>query len=159
VITKASSWTYKTEGNITSVSPTSGAAGSTVTIRGTDLLSGATSIVSVSMVGVTATIVSQNDTLVVVEAGVIDDSSGGTGDVVLTTVDGSVVTQSNGFGYLTVSDIHSVSPAVGQFNTKVTITGVELQSGGGDLASQPCWRRCIVDCITVVNRGCGCCCG
>ena len=68
-------------------------------------------------------------------AGLIAATGGVTGDVVITSVDGSIVTETNGFTYITQSDIHSISPANGQYGTKVTITGVELLSGSASLSS------------------------
>ena len=135
VISLASSWTYATAGDITSVNPASGAAGAFVTIAGSGLFSGAASIATVTIADADAEIISQNDTVVVVRAGLIAATGGATGDVVLTSVDGSIVTETNGFTYITQSDIHSISPANGQYGTKVTITGVELLSGSASLSS------------------------
>jgi hypothetical protein len=129
VVSKTSSWTYAIEGNITSVSPAKGSAGALVTIEGANLRSGSTAINAVTIANVAAEIVSENNTVVVVRAGAIAISAGGTGDVVLTTADGSIVKQPASFTYITVSDIHSVSPSIGQYGTKVTISGVSLQSG------------------------------
>jgi hypothetical protein len=135
VITEADGWTYVTAGNITEVEPSSAAASSNVVIRGTNFLAGATAVEKVTLANVEASIISQNDTNVKVEVGLTDKTDGFSGDVVMTTDTGSVITLESGFSYIAKSDIHSVTPSVGQYGTRVVIKGEELLSGADTLAS------------------------
>ena len=107
-----------------------------VTITGTDLLVGSSSIVRVTLAGVDVEeIVFQNDTVVIVEAGLTNNPDASVGDVVLYTVDESTVTETNGFSYIQLSDIHSITPASGQYGTVVTLSGIELLAGSSGLSS------------------------
>lgn len=136
IVTQASAWTYTVAGNITAVAPTSGTSGTVVTITGTDLRSGSSGVERVVLVSVeTSTILFQNDTLVVVEAGNPEATEEITGDVVLTSTDGAVVTAVDAFTYLIASDIHTVTPARGVVGTVVSITGVQLLSGAPTLVN------------------------
>ena len=135
VITKAEGWTYKQAANITSVAPAKASAGALITISGDDLRSGAEGVAKVTLAGVEADIQSENDTHVIVEAGIKDSSASATGDVVLTTSSGSVSKFEDGFTYVTRSDIHAVTPSSGQLGTTVTITGVELFAGSSNVTS------------------------
>ena len=135
VITTSEGWTYKQAANITEVAPAKASAGALITITGEDLRSGAGSVAKVTLAGVEADIQSENDTHVIVEAGVKGSSASATGDVVLTTSSGSVAKFEDGFTYVTRSDIHAISPSSGQFGTSVTITGVELLAGASNVTS------------------------
>ena len=133
VITKAAAWTYATAGAITSVTPSSGAAGTVVTIEGSALRSGATAVASATLAGIEVESVSfENDTYVTVIAGLAEHPSP-KGDVVLTSSSGNTVTLEDAWNYTTVTDVHSVSPSQGQYGTRVTVSGVELLSGASGL--------------------------
>ena len=128
-ITQSKAWTYVKAGDITKVVPAQGAAGAKITITGTDMRQGSKNVASVTLAGFTATVSSESEISIVVVAGLHSLSAGKKGDVVVTTVDGSTTTETNGFTYVILSDIHSVSPSKGHFDTIVTITGVELFGG------------------------------
>ena len=84
VVTGTGAWSY-TFSNITSVSPANGQVGVVVTITGTDLLAGGTSLTTVTLDGTAATVQTESETQVVVVAA---SSAAGTGDVVLSSNSG-----------------------------------------------------------------------
>jgi mucin-19 len=88
-------WAYL-QGAIATVSPNFGQAGTYVQILGARLLGGGSRVVPVTLAGVAATLVSDNDTVVSVRAlaGV-----NGTGHVVLTSDSGALVTLENVNGW------------------------------------------------------------
>ena len=134
VITSTEDFTYVPVGNITSVSPANGIANTIVTIYGDGMLSGSTGIYSVTLAGITATIIEKvTNEKIVVRAGP-DGVEGKVGHVILTTNTGVVSTLPNGFRYLAEGEIYDVSPEVGHYGTRVTITGISLL-GGGELVS------------------------
>ena len=133
-------FTYKVAGEITNVFPVQGQANTQVTITGTTLLGQGASSASVTLAGVVATVVTENNSVVVVDAGV--SAATAAGAVVITADTGAVVSVASTFGYVAVGNITSVSPASGQLSTKVTIAG-----------AQPAWWR-----DRACGRGaCGCC--
>ena len=127
VVTGAAQFTYVTASAITTVSPSSGQSGVLVTIAGTNLLAGGTAIVSVSLAGVAATVVSANNTQVVVNAGT---ASNVTGDVVIEADNGALASKTNGFAYQPAGVVASTSPTSGQVGTRVTVAGSNLRGSG-----------------------------
>jgi hypothetical protein len=127
-ITKENAFTYIEEGAIDDVSPALGQGGTYVTISGVTLQGGGTEVVQVTLAGTTAEIVSESDSEVKVRAAV---AGAGQGHVVLTSESGALVTLENGFTYAEPGIVESITPAVGQLNTLVTIEGERL-SGSGD---------------------------
>ena len=125
-------FTYKVAGAITNVFPVQGQANTQVTITGTTLLGQGASSASVTLAGVVATVVTENNSVVVVDAGV--SAATAAGAVVITADTGAVVSVASTFGYVAVGNITSVSPASGQLSTKVTIGGSDLLGGGTELA-------------------------
>jgi hypothetical protein len=132
IVTGSPSWEYLETGDISSVSPTSGQLGTRVDIGGERLLAGGDELASVTLAGAAATIVNQSNSVVSVVA---IDNLAGTGDVVLTSVTGAVVTEDNGFKYIELGNITSVSPSEGQTGTYVTISGTNLLGGGARYVS------------------------
>ncbi|MBS0284456.1 MAG: IPT/TIG domain-containing protein, partial [Proteobacteria bacterium] len=128
-------WTQLAEGLIASATPSVGQAGTVVTITGTGLLGGGTSVVAVQLQNVSvSSIVSFNDTVVVVVCG--PGAAGPTaGNVVLTANTGAVVTKVGGFQYLSNGVITQVQPSSGQYGTVVAILGQRLLGGGSSVAS------------------------
>ena len=123
-------WTALTTGAVTAVTPASGIRGTAVVITGQRLLGGGSSIVSVSLAGVSVlNIASSSDTTVSVRAG---DGSG-SGSVVLVANTGAIVTQANAWAYQAPGVISSVTPNTGQFGTKVTISGTRLLGDGAQV--------------------------
>jgi hypothetical protein len=125
-------FTYLTPGVLTAVTPSSGQVGSLVTINGTGLLSGGSSLAAVYLAQVPARIVSASDSVVVVEAA---SSLPKVGDVLLQANTGGVARLVNGWQYLSAGRITSIEPASGQFGTRVTLRGLNLLAGGSSLAS------------------------
>ncbi|EGD83315.1 hypothetical protein PTSG_03923 [Salpingoeca rosetta] len=121
-------FTYTAVGEILSVSPDSGAAGTLVTISGQRLLGGAADVASVTLADVSATVLSANATQVVVEA--TTAAAAGAGDVVITGTTGALVSKTTGFTYVEAPNITDVTPAEGTFATRVTVTGTNLLAGG-----------------------------
>ncbi|MEC7001005.1 MAG: IPT/TIG domain-containing protein, partial [Actinomycetota bacterium] len=133
VITSAGSWSYLEPGAVDSVQPSTGVEGTRVTIRGERLRGGGGSVDSVSLAGAEAEVVTaENDTVVEIVAGAAGE---GSGDVVLVADTGATVTSVDGWAYLAPSTVDTVEPAVGQFDTRVTISGDGLFADGDSLAS------------------------
>ncbi len=132
IFTNATVFSYNATGNVTSVRPLAGGAGSEVVITGTELLSGE-SVASVTLAGYEAMIVSANETVVVVTAGTGPGPGPGTGPGpdLMEGFSGPVVIEANNsrlvglpgsaWTYLPVILSTSVSPPSGQSGTIVTI--------------------------------------
>lgn len=126
-------FTYLTEGLILAVSPVVGQNGTIVTITGQDLSGGGTTVQQVFLAGVAANIISRNHTTVVVGAG--ESAIGRTGDVVLVSNTNAYVRRIDGWTYAEQGNVASVSPPVGQFGTRVTISGQGLLLGANSVLS------------------------
>jgi hypothetical protein len=126
-------FTYKIPGAITKVAPAAGQENTTVTITGSTLLGQGAKADSVTLAGVAATVVSNNNSMVVIKAG----ASGATaaGAVVITADTGAIVSKASTFGYVGVGNITSVTPESGQLGTKVTLVGTDLLAGGSSLSA------------------------
>ena len=125
-------FTYNTAGQIDNIDPNFGQGGTKVSITGSVLRGSGGSVDVVTLAGETASITSQNDTLVVVVAAV---SSAKTADVVVEANTGAVTTVINGFTYQTAGNVTSVSPDSGQIGTRVTIAGTSLRGSGSNIAT------------------------
>ena len=142
IVSKADAFEYVGEGNITSVSPAAGQAGSLVTIQGESLFGGGAKAVSVTLAGVTAQIIGSatNDTYLVVKANAgplsLDKR---VGSVVITSDTRVDITKLNAWSY---SVIEAVEPAAGQGGTVVTISGASLTADGEDVTKVDSGRRC-----------------
>ena len=134
VVSKTNAWQYVARGDITAVAPSRGSPGTVVVITGTSLLSGGGALTQVTLAGVVAEILGANDTHVTVEANSPRGTSEIVGDVILTSDNGAVTTESGAWTYVAASDIHTVVPSSGQFGTLVTITGVSLLAGGSSVS-------------------------
>ena len=132
VVTSVNGFTYTTAGVIATVTPNFGQVGTEVSIAGSALQGSGSNVATVTLAGEAASITSENDTLVVVAAA---QGLAKTGDVVLTSDSGAVITKSNGFTYRTEGDITGVSPSSGQIGTIVTIAGSALQGYGGSIVT------------------------
>lgn len=128
-ISLASAFEYIEPGNIVSIIPTRGVAGTLVTLTGTDLFSGGSSLSDALVCDIVAEIVFANSTLVFLRLGVPQSMESFTGNVVLTSSSGSKTTSVDNFIYLNRPEIHSIEPAVGHEGTYVTIQGRELLGG------------------------------
>ena len=98
-----------------------------MTITGSVLRGGGAKVASVTLADSSATIVSEANDKIVADAG---SNSAGKGDVVVYGNTGGLATLADGFTYLAVPKITAVSPAKGQSNTKVTVSGSGMLGGG-----------------------------
>ena len=126
-ITGKGAWSYSEEGAIAKVDPAQGQRGTYVTITGARLRGGGSEVKTVHLANVQADIISETDSTIRVRA---IHGATGRGHVVLTADTGALVTQENGWEYVAVGVITSISPAIGQLNTAVTITGTNLLGNG-----------------------------
>lgn len=133
VVSLAGGWSYRTAGRIASITPDNGQTGTRVTIEGSNLRGHGDSVTNVSLAGVAAEIVMQNDTVTVASAGQ-GPTDPETGDVILISSTGATVTQESGFSYLRPGQIQDVSPVSGVAGARVTIFGSRLCGGGQQVA-------------------------
>ena len=129
VVTSAQNFTFITAGNVSVAAPSSGQNGTRVSIQGSGLLGGGSSIVSVRLAGVSVQrIVSSTDSEVIVVAGA--SFSATTGVIELVANSGAQVTSVAGaWSYIGAATVSSVTPSQGQFGTVVTIAGNNLLGG------------------------------
>ena len=131
---------------ITSITPSQGQVGTQVVITGTQLLSGYDLEPVVSLSGIRATVISYDQSTVVVRVedpsaqtmsgSGADISPNTTGDVtiVVTRDDQSfTVSSPGGWTYLEAGVITEVQPDFGQYGTEVTISGTNLFGYGTEL--------------------------
>jgi hypothetical protein len=130
--TVGGSWQQLTDSVITSAYVPDGQVGSIVSISGQRLLCGGSSVASVTLANVSATIQFQNNTLVVVVANI---GTPGQGDIVVTANTGAYVKLFNGWSFATPGAVHDIQPTSGQFGTIVAINGTKLR-GSGDYVAQ-----------------------
>ena len=132
--TLAGGWRYDVASSIATVSPASGQYGMRVTIDSTALRGYGLSVVSASLVGLSAQIWQQSDTSVVVAAanGPLSQTQGA---VVFTADTGATVSRSNSWTYIVPGTISEVSPTTGYGDTQVTILGMELCGGGSNVVN------------------------
>ena len=104
-----------------------------MTIEGQSLIGGGASLDTV-VVGdlVVSNIDIANETMIV---GVVGNGTAGSVDVVVTADTGAQVTQNDGFEYLAIGVIDSISPASGQQGSLVTISGERMLGGGESIES------------------------
>lgn len=132
VVTSVGSWTYLVPANITSVTPSAGSAGLDVVISGEGLRQGGDRVAIATLAGITAVIVSESDTEVVLRVGSCGDSCPERGDVVLTSDTGAQVLSIDAWKY---GRIDSVVPPTGQLGVRVTISGQGLELDGDTVAN------------------------
>ena len=120
-------FTYLPEGVIYSVTPNVGQRGTRVVLEGENLLGGGDFVASATLAGVSATV--QSNTSERVELEVAANPTGTfpiLGDIVLIADTDAIVRRLRGFTLVQPGRITSVSPTVGQFGTRVSITGSNL---------------------------------
>ena len=118
----ASTWTCVTPASIDSVAPARGA------IPGNGLLAGGAEIISVTLANVAVGVLgASSDTRVDVVAGAGSDR---TGNVVMVADSGAIISLEDGWECTTTGVFTSMTPAVGQHGTVVTIAGTDLLAGG-----------------------------
>jgi hypothetical protein len=123
--TQTNGFTYTAAGVIKTVTPNAGQLGTLVVINGERLLGGGQKAASVTLVGEKATVKSSKATEVVVQASVSSKTE--SGDIVIVSDSGAIVTGSGLFTYKTPSKITNIKPVVGQLGTSVTISGTTLR--------------------------------
>ena len=139
MVTAPQTWYYVAPAMVSSVTPSNGSQGTTVTIRGTQLLAGSDSVDAVYLDGVAAsTVVIAFNTVIQVTAGYrnssITDTIPGPVSVRLST--GAVWTATNArFTYVQPGTITMVTPLQGQNGTVINITGTSLYPLGDNVAS------------------------
>ncbi|EGD78400.1 hypothetical protein PTSG_12890, partial [Salpingoeca rosetta] len=135
VVEQADLWTYVAQAVISSVTPLTGQAGTLVTIRGSNLLAGAASVSEVRLAGVSATIVSFNESVVIARAAQ-PPASAPAGGINVTTSSGAFYGGPAGvvWTYMDAGDINIVMPSRGSFGTRVTIVGTNLLGGGSSVS-------------------------
>merc|ERR1712100_788349 len=112
--------------------PAVGQIGTVVTITGLSLRGSGPNVSSVTLGGVSASIVSETDSSVVV----ITPRGTGVGETVqLTSTSGATVTKTSAWDYLDEGDITILNPSSGQDGTNVVISGTNLLGGGQSVSS------------------------
>lgn len=122
-VTCATAFTYTAPPTFGSISPSSGKAGTSATITGTNFVSGTT--VTIGGVAVTNMTVNSATKLTITIPTI---STSGTKNVVITTSAGSV-TAANAFTYYLAPTYTGISPDRGGAGTSATITGNNFVSG------------------------------
>jgi len=129
-----SAWTYPELGEIGTVVPAVGQLNTLVTISGARMLGAGSSAVKVwradTLADITACIISSSDTTITVRSNVADAFAGG---LKIESDTGAIVEASSGWTYGEQSVTTDVSPAVGQLNTEVTITGERFRAHGASV--------------------------
>jgi hypothetical protein len=110
VVTGASLWTYNESGTLDTVVPARGQLGTRVVLTGSLLLGGGSSVSSVVLAGIVATVQSYSCSTIVVTAGA--SVSAVSGDVVITSDTGSLVTKPGAFTYVAQGVVSSRSKGV-----------------------------------------------
>ena len=126
--------TFLNERTIAAVTPNIGQLNTNVVITGTNLLGGGSSIISVSLAGVAATVALSTNTSVSVVAS--SGTAGAPGAVSMVANTGAFIQLgSQMWTYAAASNITSVTPSIGQIGTLVTISGSNLLFQGTTVAS------------------------
>ena len=130
------SFVYLQEGQIYSVLPYQGQHGANVIITGARLRGGGTHVTSATVCGIPAVIISESDSVVrlTIDENVDSNYVDVPGDIILTADTGAEVTRLNGWTYIQVGQIMSLSPLSGQYGTIITITGERLTAGGSSVS-------------------------
>ena len=132
VLRYASNFTYSQEGIIFAVTPRQGQNGTQVKIEGQDLFGGGSMLSMVWIAGVAADIDNSSNSSCVIVTALDNPSSYNdtiTGDIVLISNTGAHVRRINGWQYIERGVITSITPASGQYGTRITINGMRLLSG------------------------------
>jgi heat shock protein HslJ len=130
--TKSGGFTYVRPPTVSGVSPSSGDAGDTITISGTNL-SGATVMVG----GYACKVTARTATSVTCK---VPSGSSGSADVVVTTAGGSA-TEENGFSYsgsTPAPTASGVSPSSATAGASITISGTDLWGAKVTVGGKPC---------------------
>lgn len=126
------SWTYLLPPNLTEVVPSTGQAGSIVTLRGHNLLGGGSQLSLVQLAGVTVeSIQNYSDTEIVVVAAPFNAPRNGS--VLVQADSGALIESQDRWRYAPPGVIQNVHPSYGQGGTFVTLRGQKLLSSGSNI--------------------------
>ncbi|EDQ84002.1 uncharacterized protein MONBRDRAFT_13240, partial [Monosiga brevicollis MX1] len=129
----SSVFSYLDLGDVDSVVPSRGVSGAVVTLTGTNLLGGGSSLTSVTFGSSSATVLSATSTRVVVQTSLAPALT--PVDLTLVADTGAEITQSRGFQFVALPVISSIVPTSGNRGTRVTIQGQRLLLGAEALHS------------------------
>lgn len=124
IITSAMQFEYLQQGEIVNLDPNSGTAGTRVTIIGTNLLGGGTSVQQVLLGGVEAVFQSLTNDNITVVAQRSEPRNFLTVEIIANT--GAQVTRDFFWTYNELGFISAVEPPVGQQGIEVTLRGIQL---------------------------------
>jgi len=128
-----SGFRYAIPGSIMNVSPMSGQDGTLITITGTSLYPSGDTLTSVTLAGISATIMYYNASFIQLRAGRPATLESFDGPVVITAGSGAILTYATNFTYLQEGIIFSVTPSQGQIGSVIEIKGQDLFGGGTSL--------------------------
>lgn len=141
-VTSTEGFLYTAAGSIDTVSPSSGTEGTRVTISGSNLRGGGSSLLQVLLGGVPANIDTDSDEMVVVTAQEGGDLGSGAGptdmDVEIITDTGAVIAGEGLWTYESPGHITGVTPTIGQQGVVVTITGESFLGSDPDNVIEGC---------------------
>lgn len=126
-------YVHRASGTITGFSPTQGRRGTTVMITGEDVLGFGTTLLGVEIDGVSNTIESFNNTVVVIRCGM--GSTNQMGPIILRTDTGAVITSSTNFTFDEPGVVSTVTPTQGAEGTGVLVSGSGLLPSNVQLTS------------------------
>ena len=119
-------FTYVAPGELELVSPIRGQEGTWITITGEGLLGGGTNASQITLAGIVAeAIISSNSTFIQVVAG-YSGSAIEEGEIIIIADTGAIFKAEGSWSYDDPASISSVSPEVGQYKTRVTISGTNM---------------------------------
>ena len=126
-------FTHVEPGIITMVTPLQGQNGTVINITGTSLYPPGDTVMSVTLAGVSARIITYTSSFIQVIAARPATLELFTGPVVIQASSGAIVRYTTNFTYLQEGIIFSVTPSQGQNGTLVKIEGQDLFGGGNTL--------------------------
>ena len=130
-VREVNGWTFADAGKVTSVEPNNGWTDFEVLITGSNLRGQGSYVKNVTMAGVTAKIVAENNTAISVVVQEPEDRYAKTvGDVVITADTGAVITFENGWTYNVAGKVAAVTPNNGREGSRITIKGSDLLGRG-----------------------------
>jgi len=131
------SFTYLQEGFIASVTPSQGQIGAIVEIKGRGLFGGGERLLGIWLAGIPAVIqpIPTDDCIIVTaEHNNASSTTPVRGDVLIVSITGAHVRRINGWTYVKNGRIDSISPAFGQYGTRINISGEALLLGAVSLS-------------------------
>ena len=135
-IRKINAWTYVEAGTIAGIQPEEGQFGTEITIEGTGLLSGGTSISDVIIGNVSAyQVLAGSNTQVIARAGQPYQVDTFIDTITLVSNSGGELRSNISWTYRNSSRVSSVFPSSGAGNTEVTVIGENILGGGTKISS------------------------